>query len=447
MNKLEVGKWVWEKGYIKKVVQGLEINEITIVSAYFSSYGLDLIKEIKEKNFLDKDDITFYLSKEFSVNNPGKLLEELSEIANVYIVHKEKLHAKLFMFNTTKGLKAFHGSANFTRGGLDVNLELIHDNELDSNSPHRLEEFISHCITASQKVTDEVIQKYKGISGQLKKISDAKQEADKEINAIFEDNQDPFKETDYNLDGYFFTFQDYETFFPKYQSKNDRIILKRRDVIRNKLLSINESMKKDMASMNLHNNWASKNHPELITSKISPSRYNSKRLSWICLRYGKHKKDVQIGRGKPESYESFIKHACMQISIVREGLEIGLFHATAAEGCVDRNYLKENIVQLKEKIHCEIAKLKGEQFVWHIYNPKMDKSVQSFNIDKEDPTMFADFYTKYDRDGLESFCIFRLNPDDEHLKTKESIVRIAKSKITKLYPLYDLITWRIPNDY
>ncbi|MBT2624765.1 phospholipase D family protein [Bacillus sp. ISL-32] len=444
MNRLEFDKWVWEKGYIKKVVKGLEVKNITIVSAYFSDYGVGFIKDLKAKNNLHKDEITLYLSKEFRINKPGALLEELSNLANVYIVHKEKLHAKIFMFYTPHGLKAFHGSANFTRGGLDGNLELIH--EVDPNSLGRLEEFINHCLIASEKVTDRIIQNYKDIDGELKDLSDANQKANRKINEIFVDTQDSFKETDYNLDDYFFTFQDYETFFPKYQAKNDRIILKRREVIRNKLLKLNNLLKHPMSKLNLHNNWSSKRRPDLITSQISPSKHNYKRLSWICLRYGKHSKDVLIGGSKSESHESFIRHACMQVSVVGKGVEIGLFHATAAKGCIDRDYLKNNIERLKDKIHYEISKLKGEQFVWHIYNPSLDKSIQSFDIDKGDPNKFVEFYKKYDSEGFESFCIFRMNPDEEHLKTAESLVKVAESKIAKLYPLYRLITWRITTD-
>lgn len=288
----------------------------------------------------------------------------------MHIVHKGKLHAKVFMFYTPQGLKAFHGSANFTRGGLDGNLELIH--EVHSDTLGRFEEFINHCLIASKKVTYKIIQNYKDIDGELKNLSEANRKTNHKINEIFVDNQDPFKETDYNLDGCFLTFQDYETFFPKYQADNDRIILKRREEVRNKLLKLNNLRKLPMSKMNLHNNWSSRRRPELITSRISLSKYNYKRLSWICLRYVKHSKYALIGGSKPEYYESFIRHVCMQISVVSKGVEIGLFHATAAKGCIVGDYLKDNIERLKDEIHHEIAKLKGGKFVWHIYNRSQD---------------------------------------------------------------------------
>lgn len=182
----------------------------------------------------------------------------------------------------------------------------------------------------------------------------------------------------------------------------------------------------------------------MITSQISPSEFNHKRLSWICVRYGKHKNNAKIGGGMSEHYESFIKHACMQVSVVAEGVQIGLFHATA-NGAIDRDYLKSNMDRLKDDLILQIDNLRGEQLVWHIYDPKSDKSIKSFDIDREDPNAFVDFYKTYDREGFESFCIYHMKPNDEHLKTKESLVRIAKEKMMKLHPLYRLITWAIPN--
>jgi HKD family nuclease len=443
VETLKVDKWVWEKGYIKKIVMSMNITQITVISAYFSNYGLDLIKGLKEKNNLQKDKITVYVSKEFNMNNPGVLLEELSEIANVYIVHKEKLHAKVFMFYTPEGLKVFHGSANFTHGGLNGNLELIH--EVNLNDLGRLGEFINHCSMASEKVSDKIIQSYKDIDRELGKLSDANREANKRINEIFIDENDPFRESDYNLDSYFLNFQDYETLFPKHQYQDGPIINKRRETVRKKLLILNNQLKNELKQHSLYNHWASKRNPELITSQIIRSEYNHKRLSWICLRYGKHKKDAIIEGSSAERYEIFIKHACMQVSVVGDGVQIGLFHATA-NGAIDRDYLKEGKIDTqRDKIHQEIKKLQGEKLVWHIYDPNSDKSMHKFEIDKEDPYCFVDFYKKYDKEGYESFCIYHMLPNDKHIKTKESIIQIAKEKIAKLYPLYRLMTWRITN--
>lgn len=436
-----MGKWVWEKGYIKKMAMNMKMTQVTIISAFLSNYGLDLINELKVKNNLHKNKITIYLSKEFSMSKPGELLEELVKIANVYIVHQVKLHAKVFMFYTPDGINVYHGSANFTRGGLEDNLELTH--EFNSSNVTRLDEFINHCTAASDKVTDEIIKNYKGIDKELEKITIASREASRKINEIFVDDGDPFKEFDYDLEGCFFNFQDYETFFPKYQYQDGPIINKRRDTVRKKLLELNKHLKSQVKQYNLHNHWASGRSPEFITSQIVRSEYNHNRLSWICVRYGKHKKNAIIEGSPAERYESFIKHACMQVSIVGDGVQVGLFHATANKA-IDRNHLHNNIDKLKDDINREIVKLRGEGLVWHIYDPDSDKSVQKFKIDDEDPNSFVDFYKSYDRDGYESFCIYHMNPNDNHLITKESIIWVAKDKISKLHPLYKLITWVIP---
>lgn len=437
-----MSKWVWEKGYISKAVKKLSINRIVIVSAFFSEYGFDLIRELQQKNNLQKESITLYLSKEFSLKKPGELLEKLTEYATVHIVHRLKLHAKVFIFYTAEGTQVYHGSANFTRGGLEENLELTQ--ELTSADICRLNEFVEHCDTASDKVGTEIIQHYKDITDELEQFAKVNRDAGRKIDEIFIDSEDPFMESDYDLTRYFITFEDYETFFPKYQLKDDSIIRKRRDTVRKKLIELNAVLKHQAVKMNLHNHWASGRKPELITSQISPSEFNHKRLSWICVRYGKHKNNARIGGGMSEHYESFIKHACMQVSIVADGVQIGLFHATA-NGAIDRDYLKSNIDRLKDDIHQQIANLRGEQLVWQIYDPKTNNVIKSFNIDVEEPNSFVNFYKTYDAEGYESFCIYHMQPNDENLKTKASLVRIATDKMAKLHRLYQLITWTIPN--
>ncbi|SFA86417.1 MULTISPECIES: phospholipase D family protein [unclassified Bacillus (in: firmicutes)] len=442
MERLGISNWVWKKGYIKETVLNLNVTKINIITAFFSNYGLILIKELKNNNNLPKDKINIYLSKEFSMNNPGKLLEGLLDIANVYIVHQDKLHAKVFMFYTSERIYVYHGSANFTRGGLEDNLELTH--EFSSTNVSRLENFINHCKIASDKVTKELISKYKGIDQELEKLTNANLEISRKINEIFVDEKDLFKESDYDLDGWFFNYQDYETLFPKHQYQDGPIINRRRDNVRKKLLEINNHLKNNVKQYNLHNHWASGRNPEFITSQIIRSDYNHNRLSWICVRYGKDKKNAILKGSPAERYESFIKHACIQVSLVGDGVQVGLFHATA-NGAIDRDYLKRNIERLKEKIIYEVTKLNGEKFVWHVFDPKTDKSIKSFSFDYEDPNEFIEFYKKYDDEGFESFCIFHMNPNDQNLMTKDSIVRIASHKIEKLYSLYKLITWVIPD--
>ncbi|WP_348260069.1 hypothetical protein, partial [Salmonella enterica] len=90
------------------------------------------------------------------------------------------------------------------------------------------------------------------------------------------------------------------------------------------------------------------------------------------------------------------------------------------------------------KIRQKITNLKGEKFVWYIYDPKSDKSIYSFDIDREDPNNFVEFYKSYDEEGYESFCIFHMNPNDIKLMTQDSLVQVVKHKIAKLYPLYRL---------
>lgn len=101
-----------------------EVTELQIATAYYSTYGLGLLKEWSKKWGLSKQDIKLYLSQEFTMNGPGELLKQTMEIAEVYIIEEPFLHAKVYYF---KGKNPFvcHGSSNFTIGGYEKILNSI----------------------------------------------------------------------------------------------------------------------------------------------------------------------------------------------------------------------------------------------------------------------------------------------------------------------------------
>lgn len=71
-------RFLWE-GYdlqqdINKKVT--EVTELQIATAYYSTYGLELLNEWSKKWGLSKKHIKLYLSQEFSMNQPGELLKK-----------------------------------------------------------------------------------------------------------------------------------------------------------------------------------------------------------------------------------------------------------------------------------------------------------------------------------------------------------------------------------
>ncbi|TCJ00992.1 phospholipase D family protein [Cytobacillus praedii] len=431
----------WNKGKLIEIFEtSNKLKSLKIVTAFFSQYGLKLMQECIERNKLTKDKVKIYLSEEFNIKNPAILLEELCKIAKVYIVSKEKLHAKVYIFEYQDMTEVSYGSANLTRGGCEGNLEFINKEVLIDDT--RINLFINYCENASIKVSSEVIEAYREKTVELQKLYHFNKRISNQIASIF-GNDDPFVEADYDLLNKFFVFEDYETLFPKNQTDKSNPMGKRRENIRGKMEYINDILVPKFKKLNLHNHWSKKN----LTSLLFPNFYNHNRVGWIGIRYGKHEKEVKFlnthyGLGKKnEDYSSFQKHACMQFSVVSNGITVGLFHSVANDA-IDRGYLHDHIDNKSQEIINHIKSIKGEEFIWYIYDGKNDRNLKTFDFDTEDPEDFISFYKSNDRDGFESFMIYHMEPDDINLTSAGTIAKIIEHKVSVLLPLYESIVFR-----
>lgn len=431
----------WNKGKLVEIFESAnKLKSLKIVTAFFSQYGLELMQECIERNNLTQDKVQIYLSAEFNIKNPANLLEELCKVASVYIVSKEKLHAKVYIFEYQDKTEVSFGSANLTRGGCEGNLEFINKEVLTDNTKINL--FVDYCKNASIKVSSEVIEAYREKADEFQKLYQSNKRISNRIASIF-GNDDPFVEADYDFSNKFFAFEDYETLFPKNQTDKSKPIGRRRENIREKMECINDILVPKFKKLNLHNHWSKKN----LTSLLFPNFYNHNRVGWIGIRYGKHEKEVKFLNSyhglskKSEDYSSFQKHACMQFSVVSNGISVGLFHAVANDA-IDRGYLHDHIDGKSQEITNHLKSIKGEEFIWYIYDGKNDSNVKTFNIDIEDPEDFISFYKNNDRDGFESFMTYHMEPDDINLTSAGTLAKIIEHKVNALLPLYEVIVFR-----
>ena len=252
----------------------------------------------------------------------------------------------------------------------------------------------------------------------------------------YQNQNDPFEETSYNLEAFYFKYEDYEVFFPRNQERADSNIMKRREKIKNKMLKIHNKVYNSVKKFNLDCHWRDEN----ITSLIKPSVYNKGKVNWLGVRYGKNKKEVQIlDKGTNENY-GFHKNACLQFVIHKNGFIISLFHAVE-KNAVDREYMHDRLYESKfiNNLEREINNLKGHGFVWNIIGS--DNS-QLFDIDKRNTKKFISFYKKYDCKGKESYLSYSVKPDDNDIKDIKSIEKLVINKFSLLIPLYNLITFR-----
>lgn len=450
--------YTWKNSFLSNYFKTTtSIKRVRIVSAFFSEYGLNLLKQLINNNKLDKENIEICLSAEFASKDAVKLLESLSYLATTYIVFKNKLHAKAYLFEKKDGqLEFIHGSANFTQGGFKTNLELVTLQQNSDIPKVTIHSFFDYCKNQGELVTEEVIEFYRENEQVLRNAEESQQRVQKKLRE-FVQREDLIQESDYNLEEYYFNYQDYETFFPRNVSIKTNEIKQRRLEVKKKMLALHSALQPYMKNLNLHPHWNANN----VTSLIEPSHFNHHRVSWLGIRYGKKSYEVQeLNKGLEKSWNKqkqsfrndetmgFQKHACIQFSISGDKFEIILFHAVAHDA-VDRMHvwglIDEGKYEVLQNITQEIENLKGKGFVWYITDARNDTLIDKFEIDKRDATEFLKFYKENDQPGYESFCSYKLSPNDEVMKNKKEIVKLVLRKTKQLLPLYKIMTFRISN--
>jgi hypothetical protein len=416
------------------------VNNIKIATAYFSNEGLAILKELKTKFSLTNNNISIYLSPEFSLDKPHELLQELLTICNTYIVYDLAFHPKVYWLKGTTS-KLLFGSSNFTNGGFNNNIEFDSISDVSITEETKLNNFFDYCNSHSKAVDAKIIESYKNSIAEIEQLKGVSKQLKKKL-YLFEKKDDPFDEDEYDLTNYYFTFEDYETLFPRFYKLNDINIRNRRVVIKNKLLGIQRKVNTELNKLNLYCHW----NPKNITSLIEPNQFNHNEVTWVGVRYGKHKKEVDAfnsaGILDNDDAIHFQKHACLQYSISGSCFQINLFHAVSG-GAIDRWYLTENLSKLAPKIEAELAKLKGNGLKWVIFEyPTKTETI--FDLNTDDPKDFINFYKKNDKDGRESLLEYRLNPNDPRLKDINSISKVIVETCKLLLPLYNLVALRPP---
>lgn len=264
----------------------------------------------------------------------------------------------------------------------------------------------------------------------------------------------------------YFSMDDFETFRPDVQSLNTKEIRDRRKMVQEKLLILNDDIKEYIEQEGLEiYTHPKKNH---ITSLIYPCTYNHNCVDWLGVRYGKAERDIlelnktfDMARGFNPGKSSkncadtnqntemqFQKHACIQVDISYDGVDVGIFHAVPW-GAVDRMYLRDIIykedIDKMSKIQDELNNIKFYGYQWRTYNTMTSDESNKHSIFDFDSDNIADFFKWYqnnDIEGCYSSMMQHFPRYDERISSN-NIVDTCKKVIKQVYPLYKAISWDI----
>ena len=419
-----------------------DARKVRIASAFLSSEGVSVLEEMKEEYGLKKTDITLYLSAEFSTHKPHELLRRLGDICVAKIIFQRGFHPKVYLINGSEN-KLIYGSSNFTLGGLQSNTEFDYIGVPDKAELAELEAFFEYCDSLSEPVTDDVIRFYEENAAEMAKLNDARNALGDKLH-MYHRRGDPFLETDYDLSGYYFTYRDYETFFPRNHSLNGWDIRARRKQVQEKILKIHHEIYPQIKKMGV----ACHKREDNITSTIIPSEYNHYVVAWNGVRYGKTPEEIDAfnpGGGSRSHNEKnkmygFQKHGCLQYAIGAYGFSINLFLAVKHDAW-DRAHMHGAIETLRPDIERELGLLAGYGMRWVIHDSDLDREFV-FDIDSEAPEDFCDYFMENDRDGRESFLVAHYPPDEGLLQDFDSICEEVLDKTELLLPLYNVMVHR-----
>lgn len=435
-----------QRSFWNDVEQELERRKpkkIIISSAYLSLKGVEYLKNATETCYLKKEDIVVYCSTDFHDSKPAGILQVLYSFATIHLVLHPFLHSKIYEFHHEDEIVFYHGSANLTDGGISQNFECMSKDVLEK-SP--VSDFWKHLSENSVKVTKDVITLYQSYQDTLPpKVQKKDDILQSELEEVKQKQHEMKVYPD--LTGFYFDVDDYVTVSKAWYRISSTEANKRRKVIQDKLLVLHKNIEPKVKIWDLHPHY----HKDYISSGIIPSLFNHGRVGAIWIRYGKHKDELnpygsvmeKHKRRNKDPIEQFHKHACFQVSFVPNGIDLGMFHGTAHDG-IDRYYVREHWDKIKKEIHTNYQNLVGHNYVWHFYDAKKDVSKYRFELDKGTAEEFLNFYSKYDRDGLESFCMRHLPLDDERIKTKDGILKETLETYKILMPIYQVMTFRIP---
>lgn len=421
----------------EELMQSGVVTEISIVSAYLSDAGIDLVERLKDRYVLDAEKIEVILSSEFSAQSPGEKLARLLRSCRVRILHSPLLHAKAYWLHARPS-KLVMGSSNLTQGGLGGNIELDQVISLDAPSETEVRSFFNYCRSLSDEATQETVQLYRDITPRLDKLRPAQDTARRLLRDCVKAG-DPFHEGDYDLTGTYFTYRDYETLFPRNQKKTGAVIRSRREELQDKMLAVHRAVYPEIQKLGVACHYSEQH----ITSLIRPCQYNHGKVAWIGVRYGKTHREIKAlntGTQAPDEEYGFQKHGCLQFCLGEEGFSVELFHAVR-HGAVDRDHLHSNLKRLAPQITAELRKLQGRHMVWYIQD-ELNGFYKEFHLDDAPPEDFIAFYRENDHDGCESFLDLYYSPGDPRIRTLDGIKKETIENMELLRPLYNAMVYR-----
>lgn len=225
----------------------------------------------------------------------------------------------------------------------------------------------------------------------------------------------------------YFLDADYEIFTQANSNVKTAALDKKRKAVQSKLLKIHEAVYPRLQLLGI----ACHSDKRYITSDIKPNRFNGTFNSWLFVRYGRTKEEMEnfkaIGIG-------FTELACIQYGLF-EGKDFCIELFLGAKNGYDRQLLPKAMRRNRAAIEAEIEKLRGFGMKWEI------TGCEPFLLDEAEPSAFCDWLLANNNCEGESFLTLHYDREDP-LISEQKLASEVFGKVRRLVPLYNLLTQR-----
>lgn len=399
-------------------------DDILIASACISDFALDFILEHKREDSKLKLLLGVDLPSSISALEKLKTLEESGQLEFRLFI-KGFFHPKLYLLKNDKFSKFYVGSGNFTKGGLQNNVELFHPGN-DQEAFGKYEHWFDNKFNTGIKLTDEGLSLLREQFEKRRKREKAERKETKTLKNLLEGK---FNLEAIDFTGQYFSKADHETFSPDNRFKEkDEEVEDMRIHVRRKLYDLHDILEPEIKILK----WKIEPHyvHADIVSRIEPG-YRKFEVAAMWLHYGRGKKEIKR-YGKDETPLFFSR---LQVIIRYDEVGTWLRFGKKGGSRQDREYFKQQMrnPQYRQDFFKLLTSLDTDYWI-RVGNESTKRPVNSFQDFEElwELTKTDDWKTGY-------FIIGRsFDPGDKKL-SKENIIDTVVDEFGQLYPIYRLM--------
>ncbi|MEP1778869.1 phospholipase D-like domain-containing protein [Reichenbachiella sp.] len=406
-------------------------HQLTKASKFYAATAL--MKEYGQE-MLDKtsESCEVRLLLGIDLPTPLNVLEHLNNKPSielrVFDDDGKTFHPKVYLLQIDDEWHAYVGSANFTKGGFESNVEMTLA-AVDSELTEQLLTWFQNEFENGHVIDEKWLNKYKNYLTEVNELDKRKRQLLKDFKKSRQKTSENDPLVKYDFTGQFFQYEHHNAFSGnKPRERNDSGVIDERLEVKRRLLDLHDLVWPEIKakSWNLNYHYDS-NH---IVSSHFHSQGTGDELHALWLSYNRPKKEFQ--KLDPNSTPLFQMR--MQVLVRHLNVAIHLTVGKDGGGYFERkniyDKLRRHDSSFLESFHGLLTNLPSSFYI-NVANDQ--RGVHSVKKDE-----LPDYLLKDDTDRY-YFLFGKAYAPDDHNISEQNIVATVMQDFSKLMPIYELL--------